>query len=194
MAQTTTTIIGNLTEDPYLQHFENSNSFKTRLRVASSRRARDKDNTDTWRDVDLLFIDIDVWGTLAINCRKSLAKGMPVIVHGTLVTDEWKDKEGHPRQAVRLRGYSVGLDLNKYVIASQRIEPSERNLIGAALPADVDPRSLCGRIWPGTEAAPEAVSELGPLPAPRDPVGVGAGDEGASTSGHNGEGTTNPPF
>ena len=122
MAQTTTTILGNLTEEPTLQYFEKSESYKARLRIASSRRVRDKKNPELWVDTDPLFIDVDVWGPLAVNCKKSLGKGMPVLAHGTLVTDEWVEKDtGQKRQVVRLRGYSVGLDLTRYVIASQRV-------------------------------------------------------------------------
>ena len=79
MAQTTTTILGNLTEEPTLQYFEKSESYKARLRIASSRRVRDKKNPELWVDTDPLFIDVDVWGPLAVNCKKSLGKGMPVL-------------------------------------------------------------------------------------------------------------------
>lgn len=175
MAQSTTTILGNLTEEPTLQYFEKSESYKARLRIASTRRVRDKKKPDLWVDTDPLYIDVDVWGPLAINCKKSLGKGMPVLAYGTLVTDEWVEKDtGQKRQAVRLRGYSVGLDLTRYVIASQRVDIAGKNLIGAALPADVDPRSLCERVWENPD------SPLGPAPEPA-PAPV-AGPDGASLS------------
>ena len=185
MAQTTTTILGNLTEEPTLQYFEKSESYKARLRIASSRRVRDKKNPELWVDTDPLFIDVDVWGPLAVNCKKSLGKGMPVLAHGTLVTDEWVEKDtGQKRQVVRLRGYSVGLDLTRYVIASQRVDIAGKNLIGAALPADIDPRSLCERVWENPD------SPLGPAPAPApapEPEPV-AGPDGASVSTEGGGG------
>ncbi|MDO5513377.1 single-stranded DNA-binding protein [Corynebacterium sp.] len=175
MAQTTTTILGNLTDEPSLQYFEKSTSYKARLRIASSRRVRDKKNPDLWIDSDPLFIDVEIWGPLAINCKKSLGKGMPVIAHGTLVTDEWEDKESQQkRQVVKLRCFSIGLDLNRYVIGSQRVDAAEKNLLGAALPADVDPKSLCEKVWEKTEPALE--------PGP-EPVGV---VNGASASAGNG--------
>ncbi|HKM25368.1 MAG TPA: hypothetical protein VJY40_06995, partial [Corynebacterium sp.] len=57
---------------------------------------------------------------------------------------------------ILLRCYSLGLDLNRYVIASQRIETAEKNLIGAALPTDVDPRGLCDRVHKGEPVASES--------------------------------------
>ncbi|MDO5669058.1 MAG: single-stranded DNA-binding protein [Corynebacterium sp.] len=168
MAQTPTTLIGNLTEEPSLQFFEKNQTYKARFRIASSRRTRDKNNPEIWNDSDLLYIDVEVWGPLALNCKKSLTKGMPVLVHGSLFTDEWEVKgTDEKRQVVRLRGYSVGLDLNRYVIASQRIEAAEKNLIGAALPAHVDPASLCDRIHPDKENGNEDNSSVfGPPPEP----------------------------
>ncbi len=146
MAQTTSTIIGNLTEEPELHYFEKTDNYKARVRVASSRRVRDRENPDTWNDADPLYITLEMWGPLALNAKKSLGRGMPVIAHGTLVTDEWVDKEGQRQQMIRFRCYSLGLDLTRYVIASQRIESAEKNLIRAALPADVDPTSLCDKV------------------------------------------------
>ncbi|AJE33925.1 Single-stranded DNA-binding protein [Corynebacterium humireducens NBRC 106098 = DSM 45392] len=174
MAQTTSTIIGNLTEEPVLHHFEKTGNYKARVRVASSRRVRDKERPDTWNDVDPLYIYLEMWGPLALNAKKSLSRGMPVIAHGTFVTAEWDDREGKKQQMVLLRCYSLGLDLNRYVIASQRIETAEKNLIGAALPADVDPQSLCDKVH-------------------RDNGEPDVGTVATATS-ESGEGDTAPPF
>lgn len=132
MAQTTTTIIGNLTHDPDLVHFEKSNSDKGRLRVAVNRRIRDNDGN--WSDGAPLYISVDIWGPLAVNSKKSLGKGMPVIITGTLTTEIWVDKDNNQRQQILLRGTHVGLDLNRYVVGSKRSGTAEKNDIGVELP------------------------------------------------------------
>lgn len=191
MAQTTSTIIGNLTEEPVLHYFEKTDNYKARVRVASSRRVRDRENRELWNDVDPLYIYLEMWGPLALNAKKSLGRGMPVIAHGTLVTEEWTDKEGNKQQMVLLRCYSIGLDLTRYVIASQRIDSAEKNLIGAALPENVDPKSLCERVYKDNSAEPAG---LPPLPE-QVPVGAGVGaGVGADAAGGEGEGHQPPPF
>ncbi|RNE49670.1 single-stranded DNA-binding protein [Corynebacterium alimapuense] len=140
MAPTTTTIIGNLTSDPDLKHFEKSASDKGRLRVAVNRRV--KDRNDNWIDADPLYINIELWGSLAVNAKQSLIKGMPIIATGTLVTQAWEDKEGNNRQQVLLKGSHVGLDLTRYVIGSKRSDQAEKNSVGVEVPEPVIDRSL----------------------------------------------------
>ena len=139
MSQFPTTITGHLTHEPHLTKFS-SGSTKTWLRIASSRKVRDgapttekKDlepaNSATssaseasiWRDTDVMYFDIEVWGQLALNCRKSLKKGMPVIALGSLVTDTWGD-EGDRRSKTYMRAFQLGLDLNRYVVSSLRVD------------------------------------------------------------------------
>lgn len=81
MALLPMTITGNLTRDPWLKKLQ-SGTCVGRLRVAASRRVRDEKAESGWRDVDTLFINVELWGQLAVNVRKSLLKGMPVIVTG----------------------------------------------------------------------------------------------------------------
>lgn len=176
MAQTTTTIIGNLTEEPTLHHFVKTDTYKARVRVASSRRVRDREKADTWNDVDPLYIYLEMWGPLALNAKKSLGRGMPVIAHGTLVTDEWDDREGKRQRMILLRCYSLGLDLNRYVIASQRIESAEKNLIGAALPTDVDPTTLCDKVHKDN-GTPD-VGTVPPVPPVPAVMASASGEEG----------------
>ena len=84
MSQLPITITGHLTHEPELIKV-NADMYKARLRVASSRRIP-VDNADNgvreWRDTDRIYIDVELWGQFAINVKKSLHRGMPVIVVG----------------------------------------------------------------------------------------------------------------
>jgi len=183
MAQTTITITGNLTHEPDLKLFEKSGTSKARLRVAASRRYQANENE--WKEADLLYINIDVWGPLAINCKKSLTRGMPVIVTGVLHTEFWEDKQGNPRQSNLVRATAVGVDLNRYVVGSKKVEHAERNLIGAALPDSENPPTLYDEII-ADQSADVAVETSAVEPAPADtpadtPVDT-VGDAAASAS------------
>lgn len=133
MALLPMTITGNLTRDPWLKKLQ-SGTCVGRLRVAASRRVRDEKAESGWRDVDTLFINVELWGQLAVNVRKSLLKGMPVIVTGFPVTREWTDREGNAQQQIILRATQIGLDLSRHIIGSRRSEPTEHNVDNVQLP------------------------------------------------------------
>ncbi len=134
MALLPITITGNLTRDPWLKKLQ-SGTCVGRLRVAASRRTRDEKAEGGWRDVDTLFINVELWGQLALNVRKSLLKGMPVIVTGFPVTREWTDREGNAQQQIILRATQLGLDLSRHIIGSRRSEPTEHNVDNVPLPS-----------------------------------------------------------
>lgn len=124
------TITGNLIFDPEMLRFD-SDKFLTKFRVASSRRYRtgelDENNKPIWQETDVLYIDVECWGQLAINAGASLFKGAPVIVTGSLVTDSWVDnsqldENGKPaaRQKQVLRAAKVAFELSNHQLSSQR--------------------------------------------------------------------------
>ena len=124
MSQYPITITGNLTDDPFVTKFS-SDKVNTRLRIASSRRTRHTNSNGEfeWRDSDTVYINIELWGQLAINTSKSLKKGMPVIALGSLCTDTWTDNETQKqRERTYMRGLQVGIDMNRYIVASQRMD------------------------------------------------------------------------
>ena len=124
MSQYTIAVTGHLTNDPYVTRFDND-KINTRLRIASSRRLRTvKPNGDPeWRDTDTVYINIELWGQLAVNTSKSLKRGMPVIALGSLCTDTWTDNETQKqRERTYIRGLQVGIDMNRYILASQRMD------------------------------------------------------------------------
>ena len=70
MSQYPITITGRLTHEPELSKIS-ENMYKTRFRIASSRSvAEPKEGGGIlWRELDLNFIDAEVWGQCAINVK-----------------------------------------------------------------------------------------------------------------------------
>ena len=57
---------------------------------------------------EVCFIDVEVWGKLAENCRQYLDKGAPAFVEGRLRLEEWDDrKTGEKRRRMVVRADRV---------------------------------------------------------------------------------------
>lgn len=129
MSQYPITITGRLTKTPTLSKV-NQDMFKVSFRVASSKRRKEEAG---WVDADPVYLDVEAWGQFAINIRTSLEKGMPVVVVGSLCTQEWQDREtAQTRSRTIVKAQYVGLDLNYYVIGSKRISVTH-NLAGVQM-------------------------------------------------------------
>ena len=122
MSQYPISLTGRLTSDPHLTKISET-MYKTRFRIASSRSVPEttEEGKTIWRELDLNFIDAEVWGQCAINVKKSLSKGMPIFVMGSIVTDQWKDPQGGNRSKTYIKAGHVGLDLNRFIITSVKI-------------------------------------------------------------------------
>lgn len=53
------------------------------------------------------FFDVVVWEKQAEACSEYLQKGAPILVEGRLQFEQWKDKDGQPRNKVRVRADRV---------------------------------------------------------------------------------------
>ena len=112
MAQHSYTVTGNLVADPhYRQTGENQGVCKFRL--GASRQRRGEDNV--WYSVDQGWLNVECWGPLAQHARRSLTKGMAVIVVGTLVTHSWRDADGELQSYMVVKASHIGPDLNRYL-------------------------------------------------------------------------------
>lgn len=122
MSQYPISLTGRLTSDPHLTKISET-MYKTRFRIASSRSVPEttEEGKTIWRELDLNFIDAEVWGQCAINVKKSLSKGMPIFVMGSIVTDQWVDPQGGKRSKTYIKAGHVGLDLNRFIITSVKI-------------------------------------------------------------------------
>lgn len=124
MSQFTVTITGYIASEPVLTQYPKAP--KLTMRVASSRRyavpAQGEGDAVSWQETDQLFIDVEAWGDLAEHMKTSLVRGMPVIVVGSLNSSSFEAKEGGRRSRTYVRAAHVGLDLNRYVVASRKMD------------------------------------------------------------------------
>jgi single-strand DNA-binding protein len=108
MADTTTTIVGNLTEDPELR-FTPNGAPVANFRVAVTPRR--PDGKGGWEDGDTSFFQVTAWRSLAENVAESLTKGARVLVYGTLRQRSWETPEGDKRSVVEVQADEVGPSL-----------------------------------------------------------------------------------
>ncbi len=112
------TLIGNLTRDPdlrYTQSGKETCSFSIAV-------AQYKNKADEWISD---FFNCVVWGKLAENVAKSLAKGDKVIVAGKIYVEKWTDKDsGKERQVTKIRVANMGPELSFATCEVSRNEKS----------------------------------------------------------------------
>lgn len=115
-------MIGNLTKDPEYRQLSSGQAV-CRLNLASNRSYKNKQTGATVQEV--CFIDIDVWGPQADNCRQYLQKGRPVLVEGRLKLDNWKEADGQARSK-----HSIVADRVVFLAASNGAELSSMDGLG----------------------------------------------------------------
>ena len=121
----TITVSGNLVANPKVQGQEGN---VVTMRLASERYYRKPDNS--WEATDHLFIDVVAFGKLGDHCARSLRKGMPVVVSGRLLTNEYTRTdedtgEEQRRRTLRIRAEHVGPDLARVIIKEAVIPLNE---------------------------------------------------------------------
>jgi single-strand DNA-binding protein len=125
MADTTATIIGNLTEDPELRFAPNGVPVAN-FTVAVTPRVKDG---DSWRDGETSFFRCTAWRSLAENLAESLTKGTRVLVHGRLQQRSWETDAGEKRSVVEVQVDEAGPSLRW---ATTKVERSTKVAAGAS--------------------------------------------------------------
>ncbi|MDO5865995.1 MULTISPECIES: single-stranded DNA-binding protein [Paenarthrobacter] len=120
--ETTTTVIGNLTNDPELR-FTPSGSTVANFTIASTPRTFDR-NANEWKDGETLFLRASVWREAAENVAESLTKGMRVIVSGRLKSRSYETKEGEKRTVIELEVDEIGPSLR---YANAKVNRTQRS-------------------------------------------------------------------
>lgn len=103
------TVVGNITGDPELRYTPGGDAVLS-WRVASTPRVYDK-NTQEWVDGETLFLTCNLWRQPAENAAASLAKGMRIIVEGTLKQRSYQTKDGEQRTSYEIEVDEVGPSL-----------------------------------------------------------------------------------
>jgi single-strand DNA-binding protein len=165
---TEVTVTGNVVNPPQRNRTASGSSV-TNFRIASTSRRYDRE-TQGWVDNKTLFLDVECWNELGGNVSHSVSKGDPVIVFGTLFTEEWESDQGR-RSRVKLRAEAVGPDLNRGVADFRRAArtpatavppaPGEPGEIGEVGAVDTDP----GDYTAGAAALYELDPDTAPEPA-----------------------------
>ncbi len=137
-------LAGRLTRDPELKYTTTGKPY-CKIRVANTRYYKDK-NGD--RQEQTTFADATLWGPMAEFVGERLRKGRPVLIEGSLQTNEWEDA-------------STGQARSKLAINAQRVTP-----------LDWDDSSGGGR--PASQQRPEQSESRAPReieePIPEDDI------------------------
>ncbi len=106
MADSTVTIVGNLTRDPELRFTAGGKGIAS-FGVAVNRRWQ---QNGEWQE-KVSFFNVTAWDTLGENIAASLTKGARVIVTGRLEQREYETKEGEKRNVVEIVADEIGPSL-----------------------------------------------------------------------------------
>jgi single-strand DNA-binding protein len=106
---TEVTVVGNVVDSPRRVRLENNSV--TNFRLASTARRYDSAKQE-FVDSGTFWVDVESWGELGGNVARSVSKGDPVIVRGTLTTRSWESEHGR-RSAPQIKAFAVGHNLQR---------------------------------------------------------------------------------
>jgi single-strand DNA-binding protein len=106
---TEVTVVGNVVDSPRRVRLENNSV--TNFRLASTARRYDPAKQE-FVDSGTFWVDVESWGELGGNVARSVSKGDPVIVRGTLTTRSWESEHGR-RSAPQIKAVAVGHNLQR---------------------------------------------------------------------------------
>jgi single-strand DNA-binding protein len=106
MADSTVTIVGNLTRDPEIR-FTNAGRAVATFGVAVNRRYQ---VNGEWQE-QVSFFNVTGWGQIGENAASSLTKGARVIVFGRLEQREYETNAGEKRSVVEIVADEIGPSL-----------------------------------------------------------------------------------
>jgi single-strand DNA-binding protein len=120
MADTSVTIVGNVTRDPELK-FLQSGQAAVNFSVAVSRRWQNR-QTQEWEEKTSYF-DVQCYGQMAENAANSIAKGTRVVVTGQLEQRSWETEDGRKGSKVEIRADEIATSLRW---ATAKVNRNER--------------------------------------------------------------------
>jgi single-strand DNA-binding protein len=108
MADSTVTIVGNVTRDPELRYTP-SGQAQCRLGVAVNRVWTDRQSNEKKEQTS--FFNVTAWGSLGENAGESLVKGARVVVTGRLEQRSWETPDGEKKSTVEIIADEIGPSL-----------------------------------------------------------------------------------
>lgn len=106
MADSTVTLVGNLTRDPELRFTQGGRAIAT-LGLAVSRRYQ---VNNEWQE-QTSFFNVVAWGQLGENAASSLSKGTRGLVTGRLEQRSYETQDGEKRSVVEVIADEIGPSL-----------------------------------------------------------------------------------
>lgn len=95
-------LMGNLTRDPEVR-FTPKGMAVGDFGIAINDSYKSQDGT---MKEQVTFVDVEVWGRQAENCKQFLAKGRPVFIEGSLKFEQW-EKNGVKQSKLKVRADRV---------------------------------------------------------------------------------------
>ena len=93
-------LAGRLTRDPELRYLPSGTPL-CRMGVAVTRVYKTREGE---RREETLFVDVVAWRGTAEYCGENLKKGRPIMVEGSLRSDQWEDKNtGQKRTKIEVQ-------------------------------------------------------------------------------------------
>jgi single-strand DNA-binding protein len=108
MADSTVTIVGNLTREPELR-YTNTGRGMAQFGVAVNRRWQNRQSGE-WEE-QVSFFNVTAWGDLGENVAASCTKGTRVVVTGRLEQRSYETQQGEKRSVVEIIADEVGPSL-----------------------------------------------------------------------------------
>jgi single-strand DNA-binding protein len=95
-------LMGNLTRDPEVKYTPKGTAVcDLGIAINDSYKAQDGTIKET-----VTYVDVEVWGRTAENCKQYLTKGRPVFVEGQLKLDQW-EQDGQKKSRMKVRADRV---------------------------------------------------------------------------------------
>jgi single-strand DNA-binding protein len=113
----TTTITGNLVQDPELR-FTATGIPVASFSVADNRRWQDRSSAE-WQESTSYF-DVVAWNDLGENVATSLKRGTRVTVTGRLEQRSWETSEGDKRSKIEIHAVEVSASLRYATVEVNR--------------------------------------------------------------------------
>ena len=108
MADSTVTVVGNVTRDPEMRYTP-SGAAKASFGVAVSRRWQNRTSQE-WEE-QTSFFNVVCWREMAENVCESIGKGARVVVSGRLEQRSWETENGEKRSVVEIVADEIGPSL-----------------------------------------------------------------------------------
>jgi len=96
-------LMGNLTRDPEVKYTPKGTAVSDlSIAINDSYKAQDGTIKET-----VTYVDVEVWGRTAENCKQYLTKGRPVFIEGQLRLDQWETPQGEKKSRMKVRADRV---------------------------------------------------------------------------------------